>query len=721
MAEINEELVEQLKKIADSLEDSSKFTEDMKEAVRSMREALQSVTDLSKTLSNNTKSSQEGFSSIVDAISKMKEGVGGVSAEMEKIALERQREKLLLDQTRMDDAAYSLSRKIALNEESDERRKLGIARTEQGALENAITKQMNEQHGLIKLINEASTERRRNLVLEGYEHDKVTNEMKKRSGPGAAFARAKLAGGDQAMEGLTGFKDMGGVMASLGSKLSGLASLGVGAAGVGGIMGLIVDSVQRRESFQAFGQQASQAFDTLGEGGAKAAGTLGGLTRGLTRDFAASQAAVATVTKSLAEFGIGAEEAMQKIEGVSTGYGNNMVTATLSVDKAFEMAEGTMAKLAGTMARDFNTTAQESFIYLTNVGTAAKEAGLNAAQFMQSTMQASSALKMLNANGKDIMDLQLGFSKSMVSSGFGTQFSGQMAASAATSVAGGIAGLNEGFAAVIGERMGMGNGLDAMMAMKNPFSRGAENQLDISDVVREIRGIAQETGSTPNEQRFFLQKMGFNEAGSEAILTAFDELDKTGQLSEASQKEIAKGLRSESEKTSSIDRAVNLIKDGFLDIGLGLLEAILSIGKATYGAIMGFYSMVMSWINSSDKDMSKQYGDEADAYLEYGSKALGGLNISKDLIVQGVKKVVEGGEKGVGILMESENLTSMTKINSLAEKRKALEYARAPMTDGDDDSPKSRATYKKIAVVRGKRKVVRPEEEDEKQDGSVSQ
>lgn len=36
MAEINEELVEQLKKIADSLEDSSKFTEDMNEAVRAM-------------------------------------------------------------------------------------------------------------------------------------------------------------------------------------------------------------------------------------------------------------------------------------------------------------------------------------------------------------------------------------------------------------------------------------------------------------------------------------------------------------------------------------------------------------------------------------------------------------------------------------------------------------------------------------------------------------
>lgn len=683
MAEINEELVEQLKKIADSLEDSSKFTEDMNEAVRAMQVSLRSVADLSKSLSQNTEANAEGFSSMVDALTKIKEGMGQVNTEMQEVLTLRQQEKLIQDQIRTDRVAYDFQMKMNRDAERD----MYTERTKQRELDNAVTTQMREQYGFIKMIGDAAKEHTKELVKQGYEYDRVSGEMKKRGGVGAAVARTRLATGDQTMEGITGFKNMEGMLTSLSTKMSGLAGLGVGAAGVGGILGLIVDSVQRRENFEAFGQQASQAFDTLGKGGDAVSGKLGGLTRSLSVAFAASKESIATVTRAFSEMGIGAEEAMQKMSGVKTGFGSELLVATISVDKAFEMADGTMAKLVGTMARDFNTTAKEAFINLTNIGTAAKEAGLNAAQFMQQTMQAASALKLMNASGMDVANMQLSFAQSMKKSGFGTQFSGQMAASGAQSVASGIAGLSEGFSAIIGERMGLGNGLDAMMALKNPFSRGADNQLSIIDVVKEIRGIATEVGSSPNEQRFFLQKMGFNEAGAESILTASDEYEKTGTISESTQKEIARGLMSESQKTSDLVRAVELIKDGFMDVGLGLLQALLSVGKATYGAIMGIYSALMSYVTKSDAKMSEQYDKETDAYLKYGSDALSGLNSSADLLKRGAKKIAKGGSEAFEQFLEGDK-TDLTEINRLARERKALEYGRMPTVD--DDAPDSR-------------------------------
>lgn len=730
MAEINEELVEQLKKIADSLEDSSKFTEDMNEAVRAMQVSLRSVADLSKSLSQNTEANAEGFSSMVDALTKIKEGMGQVNTEMQEVLTLRQQEKLIQDQIRTDRVAYDFQMKMNRDAERD----MYTERTKQRELDNAVTRQMGEQYGFIKMIGDAAKEHTKELVKQGYEYDRVSGEMKKRSGLGAAVARTRLATGDQTMEGMTGFKNMEGMLSSLGTKMSGLAGLGVGAAGVGGILGLIVDSVQRRENFEAFGQQASQAFDTLGKGGDAMSGKLGGLTRSLSVAFAASKESVATVTKAFAEMGIGAEEAMQKMAGVKTGFGSELLVATMSVDKAFEMADGTMAKLVGTMARDFNTTAKEAFINLTNIGTAAKEAGLNAAQFMQQTMQAASALKLMNANGMDVFNMTSNFAASMKKSGFGGQFSGQMAMSGAQSVSSGIAGLNDGFSAIIGERMGLGNGLDAMMALKNPFSRGADNQLSITDVVKEIRNIATETGSTPNEQRFFLQKMGFNDAGAEAILRSSDEIASTGTLSEASAKEIANGLKSESEKTSDITKAVELIKDGFLDIGLGLLEGILGTTKAMYGSLMQFYSSFMELVNRAQgKDAAaNMYGLQGKAYGEYSSESMKHVFAGSEGLVRGWDKIV----KGAGMAADQFNFKDSDKASNALVRAGVFSGVIDGMGKGQATTAKDVGnkllpfvpggeTIKQAAqgadaiidVIRGSKKVSRTEEPDVKQNG----
>lgn len=640
MAEINEELIEQLKKIAASLEDSSEYTEEMQEAMRSMQSTMRAVVDLSKTMSEQSDAMAENFGVIVDSLSKISAGTREISDEQKKIELSIAEEKLLREQIRTNE----LLRAAALKENREELRAQYELRTQTREVDNAITTKAKEHYAVVKSIGDALLEGRKLLVETGYEYDKITGKMKERKGAPAAVARGAMAAHDAAAPALTGLKNIQEVVGSIGSKLAGLAALNVGAAGVGGILGMIIDAVQRRENFEAFGQQASQAFDALGSGGDRAAGKLAGLTRALTRDFAASQQAVQTVTRAFAEMNVTAEEAMQTLVGVKTGYGNELLVATMSVDKAFEMADGTMAKLAGTMARDFNMSTKEAFINLTNVGSAAKEAGLNAAQFMQQITSAASALKLLNINGEAFGTMQLNLVKSMRDAGFGKQFSAQYAGAGMQSAAGAIAGMSEGFSAIIGERLGLGSGIDALMAMKDPTSRGAGSKLDMVDIMKEMRGIAQEAGSTPNEQKFFLMKtMGVDASGANAIMNAMDEVAKTGELSEATQKEVARGLKSESEKTSDLVRAVEMIKDGFLDIGLGLLQALVGTTKAIYGAIMQMYSTVMSWVNKGDQITSEAYARQAVAYGTYRDQSMDQAAASLPLLAEGVKKLKTGG------------------------------------------------------------------------------
>jgi hypothetical protein len=282
-----------------------------------------------------------------------------------------------------------------------------------------------------------------------------------------------------------------------------------------------------------------------------------------------------------------------------------------------------MARLSATLSRDFNISSDKAFVSLMNMGQAARSAGGNAALFVNQINEAASALRVLGANGEhafnQVGNFQYGAMKGFQGAGLSARTAQQRAASGAANVSQTLGGMNMGMLGLMGEELGMGNGLDAWYAMASPLGR-KNKDFEFQKSVQWMAQQAKQHGGTQGEQVAFLKlAMGTSTEGAEAILKANEEIAETGKLSHESMKALNRGFKDEAEKTSNIDRNIEIIKDGILKIGLGLLEMIVASLKILYSGLMwGMHSILASKLFGGDENEAKLadlYGAQTAAYV----------------------------------------------------------------------------------------------------------
>lgn len=649
MADMSDELADEINKVAESLSKSSEHVEKMADAIRSMQASMRSVRDISDQIGSSAHEQEKSYEAAIQFAEKLI----SLTAERNQLSdternIHTQR-NALIDAERLAILEIRKQReqlKLVADEElKAERERLNIRNQEREA-ENAILEAVNKRASFTERLRSLDSQRRKEFALRGYTYDRTTGEVSRAPGIAPAIARSRMMVNDNGSIALFGMGE-GAAIANILSRLGALSLTAGSLAGVGGLVGLIINAVEKKEEYIAAGQRAAQAFDVAGQGGKRFADEFIGMSRAVKVGFYGSAEAVANVSKSFADFSITAREALRPIDGVSTAIGNNLVAATLAADKAFEMAEGTMAKLTGTLTQNFNTSADKAFINLMNVGTSAKEAGLNVSTFMQQISSLSATLSVLNLRLEGVGETQLGITKQMMGEGFGRQFSFMMSSRGMANVAGAVANMGEGLAAILGQRMGMQDPMEALYRLKGGTLLG-NNQLEFDKIIKEMGRLAQENAGTIPEQALFLRKVfGVDASGADAILRAMKEMSLSGgYLSDASRSELASGLQDESQKMSRLVRAAEQIRDGFVDIGIGLLSTLVNIGKATLGMLASIYGTVMEYITKGSQ-ASEEYKKFSSGMLNYTIASSKGILDSIDVIADGVNKIGIGLSVGV--------------------------------------------------------------------------
>lgn len=609
---------------------SAPSAESIKEASVAMQELGAYSKQLAEAIQNSVKS-MEKYSELSQAIQEQTKKIAEYTEQIQKKSLE---DKQTTERKKSDVAdMYETTLKTLTAKES-------LSESELDMLNNAklmLDLKKEELEIQTKWTKDADKRKRAQDAELGFfsaaiKSAKELNDNLARSGDaGKLYGRAT----GTASEIITGKSELTAGIGSIGSAISGLMP---SVAGIGGLIGLMLAGKMKEAEFQAIGQTAAQQFDQISGHTAQFASRLGNAARELSTRAMAAKEDLYAVSAAFAQTGVSAAQAQSKIAGFKSIVGNDLVIAALAADKALELPAGTFAKMSGTLATNFNTSAKEAFTSLMNIGQAAKEAGLNAAQFMHQTMEASSALRLLNANGEAVGQMQLKFAQSLKNSGMGTQFAGAYAAAGTQSMAQSIAGLGVGMSAVVGERMNMGSGLDAWYAMKSGTKEAHAKQLDPGAIAAELAKMARETGKTKAEQVYFLTQLtGTSVGGAEAIMSAGEEYKKNGgKLSKDSEKALNTAFTTESEKTSDIVKNLEIIKDGILHIGTGMLAIVISTLKLIWHSIQ-----VIAGIIGGDKD-------KVDAYDAAMSEDLLGMKLGVDRLGLGLSKVGEGikGELG---------------------------------------------------------------------------
>jgi hypothetical protein len=628
---------------------------DMLKAVQEMNSQMTQMSTTSKQLSDAIAAMPKQMTQTSDLAKAIKESFGEVVKSVEKLSEKMEKVKDTEEKTRTarKDAFDTLAETLLTSEELNEEGQKYLEAIE-GVLEKGIELKKQHQDNAQFYADQTtkSIEHEKSLANQVglFEQMKraaqeMNDSLSKNEKFGGAYGKATASIAEVGF----GKKNIQESLKGIGGSL---AELMPAAGGIGGLVGLMIAGRIEDAKFDAIGQVAAQQFDKIGGHTRKFAAEMGTLARELDKHSMGSADDVAAVAQSLASTGISAREAQAHIAGFSGELGSNLVVASLAADKALEMPAGTMAKMSGMMAQQFNTSAESAFIHLSNVGAAARKSGLDMVTFMQQTMDASSSLRLLNANYDQVGSMQLKFVNAMKGQGFGTQYAGQYAAAGTQQFTSGVAGMSEGVAAVLGQRMGYG-GNDPMAAMYGmlsggtlgDMSRGKENKLDPGKIAMEMFNMSKENTTNPFEQAQFLEKVfGIGRQGAEAVMNVGGDYEKNGgTISKEAAALYKDAMRTESEKTSSIDTSLKEIKDGFMKIGSGLLTMVVSALKLLVDiSAYGFNKLIAisPFGNAADAKRAAQWGNKMDLDLGNMGKGAGG-------IVAGIKEAGHGALRGL--------------------------------------------------------------------------
>lgn len=598
MADSTEELLQEIKEILSGMKDISKFSKDLSEAVGASTRPMQQMSDYTKAMSEQMEDMAKNFGDTNDSMQSMISDTNDLALKMKEMvqvskdaelaataarqAYYQQREELTKQQTIL------ASMKVSVKEREEVERGAHIEYRNRQALERAG---LESTLGLWEKISKAAKSVSGGFAGYGYEVNPITGEASKMgfdaARPFRSAAGIAARGGAAAFSGGMDVMFGGGLVDTMKSSLGKLTET----AGVGGLIGMMISGKIKDEDFRAIGEKAAQQFDNIGGHTEAFAGRLGNTVRTLSVYGMATKESLGEITKAFAESGISARDAESHVAGFYTSAGKgipaNLITATLSLDKAFEMAEGTAAKFVGTLSKDFNMSTDAAYQNLVKMANAAKETGQSVSVFMAQTMQASSALRLMHANQSAVIDIQVKAAQAGQSVGLNSAFAGQRAVAGAGQIAGAIGGgMNEGVMALLGQRLFGGDALDALYKLKSPQARGG-GELDTERVVREMGNIMKESGVTGlgAQYKFAEGVFGLGAEGAEALMAAMNEQKTTGKVSADTQKKIADALGHESNKSNQLLLAVEIIKDAIANAMVGLLKLIVNGLELLYRSV----------------------------------------------------------------------------------------------------------------------------------------
>lgn len=659
-----QELVQNMQKVA--------------EHIKTMMGAFEASTRYAKDLSGTMKVVQESVKTAMDGVTK----IGEEEEKSEKKAKEKLRsstavaravvehiaplKELTVLQEQMVESANKI---LAAESKMAEVRAASAIRSEKELSDAAKRKKMLEDEaGLFASIKTKMEEMQRTKANAQYDYDPETGEAKRKSGS-AAFEKGKNTIGELA-SGATGLIGGNGITSML-------SQLGP----VGALLGFMIAGKMEDMKFDAIGSAVKQQFDRIGgattEFGAKMASTA----RELSAASMAGERDLEAVAKSFAEAGISAGKVDAQITGLTaTVRGipiNNMMTVTLGLDKALEMTAGSMAKLVGQAGQLASMKPEQGLAALANAGIKAKDAGADMVSFMQQTLEASSALKMFNADIGGVAALSGAmFGKMVEGKKFETPFAQNYAASGAASVAQGIAGMDLGMQAYIGEKVFKGKqGLDAAYQFRSAAARDGE-QLPIADIVKEMSKFAKEKGGDSEAKQFMILQEVFklNAAGADAIMKAAKDMEKNGGTLDPRVAELAKrGLEDEASKTDAMQRNIKDIRDGLANIASGMLGIIVNLLKGIAHGILSLSVSLNPFSSNEDKA----------AFSKMASAEMGQAFKSVERIGKGVKQAFGGATGLLGNVLGTGNLPANPNDEEWSILKKLSQSDIDRLADGD--------------------------------------
>lgn len=436
-------------------------------------------------------------------------------------------------------------------------------------------------------------------------------------------------------------------LSSAGSKIFGNMGGAMGKGLFGGMIALMITGYMERDRIDRERAELRNMFVTttdaiMREGMGRAVSQLSAFMEKAQHHYGIGRQEVQNVVQILSEGGHGWREFSKAFDTSLGEVGSRIDITTIAMDRMFKQGTGTAAKGINDLVKNYGDSIGEASKKYLDLSFAARRSGMGVSSFTDAVLSSGSALKQYGIDIKDVaatMETIKGHYEEM---GLSRQMAGRMAAQATQGLAEGIAGMDIGMTAMVGERLGIkgANPLEVAMKFKEGWRIAQEsgNAMQMSTMSKAVSDVFKDlVGGDRSSLVHFATTKGFDFQSAVALADLPEKLAKLGDLQEAGTdelKEFKNTFKRESNTISDIMKNQRDILDGLSKIGEGLLKAVSGLIGVVSTGIKGLTTAISAFAGGElDKlpDIMKVVGDVMDSQI---GNITGGMKQAGDGLMQ---------------------------------------------------------------------------------------
>lgn len=460
-------------------------------------------------------------------------------------------------------------------------------------------------------------------------------------------------------------KEVKSAKGAMGGLMSG-ASMGVIGGGImGGLLtAMILGYAEEKRMQQQMGEVINVFEGISGDFNKrmqdKAVGWFSSFQEKAQKFYGIGKAESQAVAKQFVDAGHTREDFNRVFNKELGEVGHNAVTATLGIDKLFNVASGTGMQRVNEMVSMFGEHLDKATDKYIKLAFAAQRSGMGVENFINSVMSGSQAMSQYGIDVKDVANVMQTLQKSYEGMGLEKQFAGGIAGKAVQGMVQGVSNFSDAFKVIIEDMINPEGRTDSGYARKQRFNEGwrkiAEGK-DDDNLIRIIKAsalYAKRQAPDRASQIEVLQQpgVGYNNLAAQTVIDLSDKLEEGRELDSGTKEQLEafkKSFQTEGMQLNEIEKRKTEMTYAMRDIGQGLLKILGGL----LGAVIGGFRAVIALITTPwgldpqstairDATFAKitQWGDAVFSNISEGAKDVwGGFGQLKDVLGEGVEDV----------------------------------------------------------------------------------
>jgi hypothetical protein len=403
-----------------------------------------------------------------------------------------------------------------------------------------------------------------------------------------------------------------GALGQLTGVASGVMGLMSSLPIAGGLFGLLMYGYSQADRLKA---ESGEMLNVLVSGGQATSqpflNHLSGLGEKFQQFYGISRREVQGIVKEFISGGATIEDLMQTTHRNLGEVGQDVVTMTIGLDKMFELASGSSAKLAQALVEDHGVKLGTAVDQLIRIEFAGSRAGAGVGTFTEFVVKTAGELQNFGIGGESVAASLVSLQERYHTvAGLNVQTSIAYAQLGMSQVSQGVQGLNFGLKSTVGELMGYGTGFGAATGLQDAIASNDPNQL--VKLIKALNTLAaretEGTGGSSNDtirQRAYLESIGMGAEGARALTELAKLHGGRSNLQNLTAKELAEfreTLKTEAQKQSEMTQNIHEVLKGMAGMGQSILKLAADFAGLLIVTIKGMMATeALDWMGHLGK------------------------------------------------------------------------------------------------------------------------